>query len=430
MFMMQSTTILARHSVFETNSSSCHSLAVLKGSAKLWHELCQVKLDDDGKSYVELVLPTYLYRRQMAFRTTEEKLAYVLAVESNPVIISKVLKDFFDLHMVDYLILKKEAANQHNRLSVLDDAIQFLIIKSDHYEQFVSSIIDTFNIRSGENVIASEFFKDADGHLFCYYDDYHGKNKKLIESGQFTMINMDDMVNDIIYSSKYTIHTGSDEADFSYSLKGMDEFQKSLLIRIVDTLLEAVISLPKFIQDDFGTKYYLPKNYQKVVRAKLLGLKHKVINNKKSNYDFILKKMARIICWADSKNNGNLYLLESENLKYLNWTSYPMLRKDLSSFRMGYLFCLSQYKILKLSESEIMDKIIKDLVSGLLGFCYSTYVIYTDAVNCIWNLKNAKQELTDLLQCKLASHCSNHFAGVREEYQQLIQEQVVDYLED
>lgn len=62
MFMMQSTTILARHSVFETNSSSCHSLAVLKGAAKLWQELCQVKLDDDGKSYVELVLPTYLYR--------------------------------------------------------------------------------------------------------------------------------------------------------------------------------------------------------------------------------------------------------------------------------------------------------------------------------------------------------------------------------
>ena len=69
---------------------------MLKGSAKLWHELCQVKLDDDGKSYVELVLPTYLYRRQMAFRTTEEKLAYVLAVESNPVIVSKILKDFFD----------------------------------------------------------------------------------------------------------------------------------------------------------------------------------------------------------------------------------------------------------------------------------------------------------------------------------------------
>lgn len=432
MFMMQSTTILARHSVFETNSSSCHSLAVLKGAAKLWHELCQVKLDDNGKAYVELVLPTYLYRRQMAFRTTEEKLAYVLAVESNPSTISKILKDFFNFHMVDYLVLKKErlaTANQHNRLSVLDDEIQSLTINSNHSEQLVSSIIDTFNIRSAENIMADEFVKHPDGRLFRYCDDDYD-NKKMVESGQFEMVNMDNMVTDIIYLSKYTIHTGSDEADFSYSLKGLDKFQKSLLIRIVDTLLEAVISLPKFIQDDFGTKYYLPKNYQKVVRAKLLGLKHKVINNKKSNYDFILKKMARIICWADSKNNGNLYLLESENLKYLNWTSYPMLRKDLSSFRMGYLFCLSQYKILKLSESEIMDKIIKDLVSGLLGFCYSTYVIYTDAVNCIWNLKNAKQELTDLLQCKLASHCSNHFAGVREEYQQLIQEQVVDYLED
>ena len=430
--MMQSTTILARHSVFETNSSSCHSLAVLKGAAKLWHELCQVKLDDNGKAYVELVLPTYLYRRQMAFRTTEEKLAYVLAVESNPSTISKILKDFFNFHMVDYLVLKKErlaTANQHNRLSVLDDEIQSLTINSNHSEQLVSSIIDTFNIRSAENIMADEFVKHPDGRLFRYCDDDYD-NKKMVESGQFEMVNMDNMVTDIIYLSKYTIHTGSDEADFSYSLKGLDKFQKSLLIRIVDTLLEAVISLPKFIQDDFGTKYYLPKNYQKVVRAKLLGLKHKVINNKKSNYDFILKKMARIICWADSKNNGNLYLLESENLKYLNWTSYPMLRKDLSSFRMGYLFCLSQYKILKLSESEIMDKIIKDLVSGLLGFCYSTYVIYTDAVNCIWNLKNAKQELTDLLQCKLASHCSNHFAGVREEYQQLIQEQVVDYLED
>ena len=121
------------------------------------------------------------------------------------------------------------------------------------------------------------------------------------------------MVADIIYLSKYTIHTGSDEADFSYALKGLDKFQKSLLIRIIDTLLEVVepqgdkgstsvaATLPQFIQDDFGTKYYLPKNYQKVVRAKLLGMKHKVINGKKYNYDLILKKLARIICWSDSK---------------------------------------------------------------------------------------------------------------------------------
>ena len=438
MFMMQSTTILARHSVFETNSSSCHSLAVLKGSAKLWHELCQVKLDDDGKSYVELVLPTYLYRRQMAFRTSEEKLAYVLAVESNPVIVSKILKDFFDLHMVDYLVLKKESANKHNRLSVLDDAIQSLIINSNHDEQLVSSIIDTFNIRSAENVMADEFVKHKDGRLFRYYDDYHGNNKKLVESGQFKTVNMDDMVTDIIYSSKYSIHTGSDESDFSYSLKGLDEFQKSLLIRIIDTLLEVVepqgdkgstsATLPKFIQDDFGTKYYLPKNYQKVVRAKLLGLKHKVSNNKKLNYYLILKKLARIICWSDSKNNGNLYLLESKNLKYREWTSYPILRKHLSSFRIGYLFCLSTSDILDESESEIMEQIIKDLVSGLLGFCYSTYVIYTDVVNGIWNLKQAEKELTDLLKSKL--RLSNHFVGIRDEYHQMIQEQTVNYLND
>ena len=438
---MKSTNILARHAVFETNSSSCHSLAVLKdenhSQVSQTADLCQVKLDDNGKAYVELVLPTYLYRRQMAFRTTEEKLAYVLAVESNPVIISKVLKDFFDLHMVDYLILKKEAANQHNRLSVLDDAIQSLIINSNHYEQFVSSIIDTFNIRSAENIMTDEFVKHPDGRLFRYCDDdYH--NKKMVESGQFKMVNMDDMVADIIYLSKYTIHTGSDEADFSYSLKGLDKFQKSLLIRIIDTLLEVVepqgdkgstsATLPKFIQDDFGTKYYLPKNYQKVVRAKLLGLKHKVSNNKKLNYYLILKKLARIICWSDSKNNGNLYLLESDNLKYRDWQSYPMSRKYLSSFRIGDLFCLSTSDILDESESEIMEQIIKDLVSGLLGFCYSTYVIYTDAVNGIWNLKNAKQELTNLLKSKL--HLSNHFVGVRDEYQQLIQEQEIVYLND
>lgn len=443
MFMMQSmqsTTILARHSVFETNSSSCHSLTVLKGAAKLWHELCQVKLDDNGKAYVELVLPTYLYRRQMAFRTTEEKLAYVLAVESNPVIVSKVLKDFFDLHMVDYLVLKKErlaTANQHNRLSVLDDEIQSLTINSNHSEQLVSSIIDTFNIRSAENIMADEFVKHPDGRLFRYCDDDYD-NKKMVESGQFEMVNMDDMITDIIYLSKYSIHTGNDEADFSYSLKGLDEFQKSLLIRIIDTLLEVVepqgdkgstsATLPKIIQDDFGTKYYLPKNYQKVVRAKLLGLKHKVSNNKKLNYYLILKKLARIICWSDSKNNGNLYLLESKNLKYREWTSYPILRKHLSSFRIGYLFCLSASDILDESESEIMEQIIKDLVSGLLGFCYSTYVIYTDVVNGIWNLKQAEKELTDLLKSKLC--LSNHFVGIRDEYHQMIQEQTVNYLND
>lgn len=241
---MQSTNTLVRHAVFETNSSSCHSLAVLKNAnseagvatqaqtSKL--ELCHVKLDNDGKAYVELILPTYLYRRQMAFRTTEEKLAYVLVVESNPTTVSKILKDFFDLHMVDYIVLKKERANQHNRLSVLDDAIQSLIINSNHYEQLISSIIDTFNIRSAENIMADEFFKHKDGRLFRYYDDYHGNNKKLIESGQFKIVNMDDMITDIIYSSKYSIHTGNDEADFSYSLKGLDEFQKSLLIRTVN----------------------------------------------------------------------------------------------------------------------------------------------------------------------------------------------------
>lgn len=460
---MQSTNTLVRHAVFETNSSSCHSLAVLKGAtseagvgeatqaqtSKL--ELCHVKLDNDGKSYVELVLPTYLYRRQMAFRTTEEKLAYVLAVESNPTTISKILKDFFDLHMVDYLVLKKESANKHNRLSILDDAIQSLVINNNHYEQvcqlekLVTSVIDTFNIRSAENIISDEFVKHTDGRLFHYYDDYHGNNKKMIESGQFKMVNIDDMITDIIYSSKYSIHTGSDEADFCYLLKGVDEFQKSFLIRVIDTLLEAVkpqtaqpnscnsstsfaTTLPKFIQDDFGTKYYLPKNYQKVVRAKLLGLKHKIINNKKFNYDFILKKLAKIICWSDSKNNGNLYLLESEKLKYSDWTSYPMLRKHLSSFRIGYLFGLVADYILYHSETEIMEIIIKDLVSGLLGFCYSTCVIYTDVVNGIWNLKKAEQELNDLLKSKL--RLSNHFVGIRDEYQQLVQEQVVVYLND
>ena len=442
---MKSTTILARNAVFETNSSSCHSLAVLKGEnqsqVSQTADLCQVKLDDDGKAYVELVLPTYLYRRQMAFRTTEEKLSYILAVESNPITISKILKDFFDLHMVDYLILKKECANQHNRLSVLDDAIPSLVINSNHYEQveeLVQFIIDTFNVRSAENIMADEFFKHKDGRLFRYYDDYHGNNKKLIESGQFKMVNMDNMVTEIIYSSKYSIHTGSDESDFSYSLKGLDEFQKSLLIRIIDTLLEVVepqgdkgstsATLPKFIQDDFGTKYYLPKNYQKVVRAKLLGLKHKVSNNKKLNYYLILKKLARIICWSDSKNNGNLYLLESKNLKYREWTSYPILRKHLSSFRIGDLFCLSTSDILDESESEIMEQIIKDLVSGLLGFSYSTYVIYTDVVNGIWNLKQAEKELTDLLKSKLC--LSNHFVGIRDEYHQMIQEQTVNYLND
>ena len=443
---MKSTNILARHAVFETNSSSCHSLAVLKdenySQVSQTADLCQVKLDDDGKAYVELFLPTYLYRRQMAFRTTEEKLAYVLAVESNPVIVSKVLKDFFDLHMVDYLVLNKErlaTANQHNRLSVLDDEIQSLTINSNHSEQLVSSIIDTFNIHSAENIMADEFVKHPDGRLFRYCDDDYD-NKKMVESGQFEMVNMDDMVTDIIYLSKYTIHTGSDEADFSYSLKGLDEFQKSLLIRIIDTLLEAVepqsvvasetvlVTLPKFIQDDFGTKYYLPKNYQKVVRAKLLGLKHKVSNNKKLNYYLILKKLARIICWSDSKNNGNLYLLESDNLKYRDWQSYPMSRKYLSSFRIGYLFRLDDSYILNESESEIVEQIIKDLVSGLLGFCYSTYVIYTDAVNGIWNLKTAKQQLTDLLKSKL--RLSNHFVGVRDEYHQMIQEQTVNYLND
>ena len=445
----QSTNILVRHAVFETNSSSCHSLAVLKGAnqqtAKL--ELCQVKLDDNGKAYVELILPTYLYRRQMAFRTTEEKLAYVLAVESNPTTIATILKYFFDLHMVDYLVLKKESANKHNQLSILDDAIQSLIINGNHYEQLVQSIIDTFNIRSAENIMSDKFVKHADGRLFRYYDDYHGNNKKLIESGQFKMVNMDNMVTEIIYSSKYSIHTGSDEADFCYLLKGVDEFQKSFLIRVIDTLLEAVkpqtaqpnscnsstsfaatptATLPKFIQDDFGTKYYLPKNYQKVVRAKLLCLKHKIINSKKFNYDFILKKLAKIICWSDSKNNGNLYLLESEKLKYSDWTSYPMLRKHLSSFRIGYLFGLIADYILYHSETEIMEIIIKDLVSGLLGFCYSTHVIYTDVVNGIWNLKKAEQELNDLLKSKL--RLSNHFVGIRDEYQQLVQEQVVDFI--
>ena len=99
---------------------------------------------------IELVLPTYLYRRQWHSALLKKKLAYVLAVESNPVIVSKILKDFFDLHMVDYLVLKKEDANKHNRLSVLDDEIQSLTINSNHSEQFVSSIIDTFNIRSAE----------------------------------------------------------------------------------------------------------------------------------------------------------------------------------------------------------------------------------------------------------------------------------------
>ena len=103
-----------------------------------------------------------------------------------------------------------------------------------------------------------------------------------------------------------------------------------------------------------------------------------------------------------------------------------MLRKHLSSFRIGYLFGLIDDYILYQSESEIMEIIIKDLVSGLLRFCYSTYVIYTDVVNGIWNLKKAEQELNDLLKSKIS--LANHFIGIHDEYQQLVQEQLVDFI--
>ena len=72
--------------------------------------------------------------------------------------------------------------------------------------------------------MADKFVKHIDGRLFRYCDDDYD-NKKTVESGQFKTVNMDDMVADIIYLSKYTIHTGSDEADFSYALKAWISFK-------------------------------------------------------------------------------------------------------------------------------------------------------------------------------------------------------------
>ena len=420
--------VLVRHAVYETNSSSCHSLAVLKDDNHQKNvqtaELCQVKLDNEQKSYVQLILPNTLYRRQMAFRTTEEKLAYILSVEKNEAKLVQVLKQFFDLHMVDSLVLKKE--NHKEQKLVIHHGTD------EQLQKYAKDIVENFNNRSEKNVFSKHLVEHiTSGKVFSSNEAEPELIEQLQKAGKIHAFDTNSMLHDVIYFSKYTIHTGNDEANFPYSLKGIEEFKKSLLIRTIDALLEAVGNhadksstiLPKFIQDDFGTKYYLPKNYQKVVRAKLLGLKHKVANSKKSNYEFVLKKLMMIVSLVDSKNNGNIYWLESEYLKYKDWTGRAFPRKYLRRF-MSYDFWVCQYEILEESDDEIMNNTIDDFVTALIRYCYTTYVIYTDVVNNSYNLVKAKKELMNLLKEKL----SNHFVGVRDKYQQLIREQEVDCL--
>lgn len=420
--------VLVRHAVYETNSSSCHSLAVLKNNNHQKNvqtaEPCQIKLDAEHKSYVELVLPNTLYRQQMAFRTTEEKLAYVLSVEKDEAKLVQVLKQFFDLHMVDALVLKKE--NHEEQTLVIHHGTD------EQLQKYTKDIVENFNNRSEKNVFSKHLVEHIpSGKVFSSNEAEPELIEQLQKAGKIRALDTNFMLHDVIYLSKYAIHTGNDEANFPYLLKGIEEFKKSLLIRTIDALLEAVGNhadksstiLPKFIQDDFGVKYYLPKNYQKVVRAKLLCLKHKVANSKKSNYEFVLKKLMMIVSWADSKNNGNLYWLESECLKYKDWTSRTFTRKYLRRF-MNYDFWVCQYEVLEQSDDEIMNNTIDDFVTALIRYCYTTYVIYTDVVNNSYNLVKAKKELMNLLKEKL----SNHFVGVRDKYQQLIREQEVDCL--
>lgn len=420
---------IIRHSVFETNSSSCHSLAWVKDNQSL-KTPCPILLDDEQKSYVELCLPATLYRRCMAFRTTQEKLAYAIAVEQDRTRLSRILKDFFDFHLTNYLVLKKEYLEK-----------QFVIQKDSDYLHQANLIVDTFNNREGNNVLSDQLVEHIpSGRLFCYYDygTIADGNSSLLdeleanEVGQFNILSENDTIHDIIYSAKFVIHTGNDEADFPYSLAGLDNVKKELLLRIVDTLLVIMSNkmLPKFITDDYCQTYYLPKKYNKVVRAKLLGLKHQILFGKHFNYTRLLRRLAHVICLSDSKSNGSRYLLTSKNRKFDEWIGYPQTRRELAAYgRLNYLFRITLSDILSDDENELLEQVIEDFVTGLLAYCYTIHVEYTDLVNENWNLTHAHQQLVDLLKEKLNQY-PNQFNGLRDKYDELVQEQLVVFLHD
>lgn len=238
---------IIREKVFETNSSSCHSLAVIKKAMNPTHivmsdiVLPKAKITKDGYSYIEVELDYNFLTGSFLnsfkkIQISEEKISYFLSSFENMNFI--VLSEIFNLLCVDSIILKIQVkSNQYKiNFNALDskEAIEEKkeLLKKTFEE---ARIYYTQDILTLESVNDIKVINGNDNHIYNLGRDVIPKQYSLT-------------IKELILNNNVIIYHGYDEDDNPYKIQEMEmqEFQvKTYLLKLVELFFKNMIKEEK-----------------------------------------------------------------------------------------------------------------------------------------------------------------------------------------
>lgn len=227
---------IIREKVFETNSSSCHALAVIKKAMNATHivmsdmVLPKAKITKDGYSYIEVELDynflTGSFNNSFKkIQTSEEKISYFLSSFENVNFI--VLSEIFNLLCVDSIILKIQVkSNQYKINFNALDSKEVIEEKKELLKKTFEEarIYYTQDILILESVNDIKVINGNDNHIYNL-----GRN---VIPKQYSLT-----IKELILNNNVIIYHGCDEDDNPYKIQEMEmqEFQvKTYLLKLVE----------------------------------------------------------------------------------------------------------------------------------------------------------------------------------------------------
>lgn len=226
------TTVLIRQSTFETNSSSCHSLAVKHNfkNEKLRRysfpdiQICQEETQDFIKKYIPLgssfvVVYGYSnlssgYRTFASVETSSEKLGYVLSNPSNWKL--NHIQSIFTLFPVDYILFIP-----------ITYEMGCIVLSANETDSSLQEKCEAHDIYYLGNEDIPTFYFDTTYEITV---NSHKKERKI----------KNITLTDLIFLDDFSFHHGNDNDNNPYKFKGASEFQykESLLnLKLIKFLL-------------------------------------------------------------------------------------------------------------------------------------------------------------------------------------------------
>lgn len=346
--------IKLRSAVFETNSSACHSLAILRKALKNFDDFSVSPFDLDlssyftmqsanvlltlnGERYIVVELSPYtLYSTNSYIRysTVEEKLSYLLsgaAFYSSPekmVFFKHILRSVMEKYDLDYIKLCVHYDNDDDddvcfhRYYLIEEYVcdDNLSITADELKLFYS-----LKYKSGkyEDIVYDGVCKE-----YLFYDDVFSEKSSLEK--------LDKLLSDCIFNENIVIHTGYDDAYIKYYIKGIERLDGFLFLTILDAyelIAKMIIKRKSFILHQYRKKrkdFYNPVSIDK--RKVMNGLRmiermRKEVSEIENHTDFDFDQYAKVFkekilpkFFLDMKTNNWLYerfnLREIKNILY------------------------------------------------------------------------------------------------------------------